>query len=176
MATLESIADRFWSKVDKDGPIKRDGFSPCWIWIRGLLPEGYGAFYWNGQNRKAHRVSWMLAHGEIPAGLYVTHQCDFKPCVNPEHLRLGTAADNSRDAVERGQYPSGDRNWQRKYPERRRRGEANPYSKLTEASVLEILRSDLPAVVLARSMGVVPGTIQGIRSRRSWTHVTLPEE
>ncbi|MEI5100333.1 HNH endonuclease signature motif containing protein [Streptomyces sp. PmtG] len=60
----------------------------------------------NGRQERAHRVAYRLTHGEISGGLIVRHRCDNPPCVNPEHLELGTPADNSRDMVERGRTKS----------------------------------------------------------------------
>jgi hypothetical protein len=57
--------------------------------------------------RRAHRVAWIKAHGPIPTGLVVRHICDNPPCVNVDHLVLGTDADNIHDMHERGRYRGG---------------------------------------------------------------------
>lgn len=85
---------RFWSKVDKSGD--------CWVWTAYVQDSGYGWFRLQGRSVRAHRVSYELANGPIPEGLYVLHSCDNKLCVKPEHLRVGTHAENVREAVERG--------------------------------------------------------------------------
>lgn len=100
--------DRFWAKVDKSGD--------CWVWTASVFRErlGYGKFQ-TGSNRGesrvayAHRVSWELHFGPIPNGLFVCHHCDNPPCVRPDHLFLGTAADNVRDMDRKGR----DRHWGR---------------------------------------------------------------
>ena len=81
----------------------------CWLWLGGLRknssPTGidYGAFHL-GQNKyvTAHRASFMAHFGEIPVGMHVLHSCDNPQCVNPDHLRVGTAKENKADAVKRG--------------------------------------------------------------------------
>ena len=88
--------DRFWSKVDKspgNGP-----HGDCWLWVGGKS-DGYGAFYLNGENFGAHRVSLLIKTGEDPREYRSCHTCDFPPCVNPEHLFKGTDTDNRRDAI-----------------------------------------------------------------------------
>lgn len=82
----------FWQKVKKT-----DG---CWLWT-GCAPK-YGQLRRRGGTLLAHRYSFELAFGEIPKNLYVLHSCDNKLCVRPDHLHLGTQAENVREAIERG--------------------------------------------------------------------------
>ncbi len=72
---------------------------------------GYGTIRGNnGKKQQAHRVSWELRHGPIARGMVVRHKCDNPPCCNPDHLEIGTHADNSRDMVIRGRSLHGERN------------------------------------------------------------------
>jgi hypothetical protein len=90
---------RFWSKVEKS--------DNCWIWIGAKTPEGYGRMRWMKGYEYAHRISWVIQNGTIADDLCVCHSCDNPSCVRPDHLFIGTIADNmhDRDTKGRGRKP-----------------------------------------------------------------------
>ena len=87
--------------------------SGCWIWTKATNERGYGVFKVFGTRRqiKAHRATYQEFVGAIPEGMDVLHRCDNPPCCNPEHLFLGTHADNMRDCARKGRV----RNQKKKY-------------------------------------------------------------
>lgn len=146
---------RFWKYVQK-GP-------GCWPWVGGRFPFGHGSFWLKGKNVKASRVAWVLKHGPIPAGQNVLHKCDNPPCCNPDHLFLGTLADNNADAKAKGRTRGGA-------PP----GEGNGKSKLRTADVLEIRRAHAAGEArsaIARRLGVSHSAVGGVLSGRTWRHV-----
>lgn len=88
--------ERFWLAVDTSGD--------CWLWTKATDRDGYGKILVDGKRIGAHRLSYLLHYGEIPNGLHVMHTCDNPPCVRPEHLTLGTMADNIRDSIAKGRF------------------------------------------------------------------------
>jgi hypothetical protein len=91
---VRSVEDRFWEKADTSGE--------CWEWTAGKFNTGYGQFSVDGAPQLAHRFSYEMHYGKISDGLHVLHTCDNPPCVNPEHLWLGTQADNNEDRDKKG--------------------------------------------------------------------------
>lgn len=144
--------DRFWSKVEKT--------EGCWNWNSALTYKGYGTFWMNGHPRPSHRISFELNGGKIPEGMQVLHRCDNRRCVNPDHLFLGTNADNMADKVAKGR--------QSRIVVK---GEKHYRAKLIAEQVLAIRSSDGRPVDLAAEYSVSPQTIVGIRKRRYWKHI-----
>lgn len=81
-----TLEQRFWAKVKKT--------PGCWEWTAATTSHGYGQIKVNGRMRPAHRVSWELTNGTIPAGMHIDHRCANRKCVNPEHLRVTTRSQN----------------------------------------------------------------------------------
>ncbi len=153
------ITDRFYFCVGKKQP------NGCILWAGISNANGYGYTYALDANSKrinigAHRVSYEIFVGPIPSGLSVLHRCDNPPCVNPVHLFVGTAADNSADACAKG---------------RIRRGERPGVSKLTEAAVRQIrIRYASGGVTqkkLAAEYGISMSVLGRIIRRIDWKHV-----
>jgi hypothetical protein len=159
---LTPLPERFWAKVDRRGP------DDCWEWTGTKTRKGYGQIRVAGHNMQAHRVSYELNVGPITAGLFACHRCDNPPCVNPGHLFLGTAADNSSDMVARGRTRAGGYF---------AKGSARSNAKLTEHDVITILerlaRGDSHST-LGRRFGIAPSLISGIATGKRWRHVPRP--
>ena len=146
--------------------------SGCVQWTAAKNRKGYGFVGVGGKLRIASRVAWELARGEIPQGMCVLHHCDNPPCVNPDHLFLGTKADNGADMVAKGRQARGDRHGSRLHPESRQRGSGHVRAKLTEADVLKILADKRPKRIVAKEYGVSHHSVHLIRHRKTWRHVT----
>lgn len=106
--------ENFFQKVD----VKEDK-GACWEWKQCQLKHGYGSFCTGlGKvHHLAHRYAYEITYGPVPSGMNVLHKCDNPPCCNPDHLFLGTQADNIKDKLSKGRQPSGDRHYKSKYPE-----------------------------------------------------------
>lgn len=84
-----------------------DDETGCWLWCGSRFSTGYGLISYD-RLWKAHRLVWTLVNGEIPPNIQVCHKCDTPPCINPNHLFLGTAKQNQQDKAAKG------RHWQQK--------------------------------------------------------------
>lgn len=147
------VEQRFWERVQKSGG--------CWIWRGPFMKNGYGSIGMGGREGRreyAHRLSWILANGPIVDGLYVLHRCDVKACVRPDHLFLGTHADNMRDKALKGLAVVAS-------------CENSPNAKFTNAQVLAIRQRAAEGAMyktLALQHRVHPSVISRIVNRKTW--------
>lgn len=136
----------------------------CFEWQNAKSPHGYGVARYNGRNFLTHRLSLALyTQTPVVSDLDALHSCDNPPCINPEHLRWGNAAENARDMVMRGRQNHPDR-----------RGSKHNMAKLDEQKVLEIKElfiSELSNAAIARLYGVTKDNIWCIRHGKTWTHL-----
>lgn len=135
----------------------------CRVWTGYRNAKGYGVIGVDGSTQIASRVAYELAHGPIPRGLVVRHKCDNPPCVNPDHLEVGTHLDNARDMVERG---------------RSARGENASQARLTWDQVREVRRrvaGGESRYAVARAFGVSQPSIWSIAAGESWKEETPNE-
>lgn len=163
---MKSLAERFWAKVNKiEGG--------CWEWTAYKMRQGYGVLILgsrtDGSRRTelAHRVSYTLAYGDFPEDQVICHSCDNPACVRPQHLFIGSQADNMLDMREKGRSTKGRPS--------HLRGTAHPLSKLTESEVVEIRRryasGGVSLATLGKEFGVCPQTVHYIIKRRLWPQV-----
>ena len=131
----------------------------CWNWTAALSQKGYGAFSEGRTYIPAHRYSYRRFVGNIPAKMFVCHHCDVRDCVNPAHLFIGTAKDNTSDMIKKGRKP---------------KGVGVNCSSLTEADVLKIYKSPRTLKALGIQYGVHLGTIHHIKTGKTWGWLTAP--
>jgi len=176
MAIPESIMARFWEKVDKNGPTPEHvpEIGNCWIWTRKPSSRGYGSFHLFGRARCAHRFAWSSINGPVPQGLFVLHHCDNRMCVRPDHLWLGTHADNMADMRAKGRESKGERHKSRTHPETVTRGVRHHNAKFTPDLVREVrarYKGGESAHVIARAVGMSHVTVWLAATGRTWKHV-----
>jgi len=158
-----AVRDRFWGNVDRLGPMHVGLGTRCWVWTRWCVPSGHGRF-WRGIGATvfAHRTAYEFAVGRIPEGMVCRHRCDNPPCVNPDHLELGSQADNVRDCLKRGRARSAY-------------GDSRSNVKLTAVQVM-VMRVDYAAggttyAELAGQYGVSKSVVAGVLRGITWRHL-----
>lgn len=143
------MAQRLLSKI-----VEIDG---CWVWQGSCDHAGYSQIQAYGRNWKGYKLSYLIHKGEWPIGRDVMHSCDNRKCVNPDHLRLGTRAENLADMKAKGRHAHGTR---------------FPHAKLDDDAVRDIVASPDSNRVAALRYGVNPSVVSRIRNGKVWRHVT----
>jgi hypothetical protein len=153
----EKLVSRFWAKVD----VSR-GTDECWVWTAAITRAGYGITSTRliGGERLAHRIAYFLVRGAIPEGLCICHQCDNPPCCNPNHLFVGTRAENRLDCVHKGRHIYGS---------------AHYFTHLTDADVIEMRRLKFEDGLTANEIGKLYNLTEDgawwIIVGKSWKHI-----
>lgn len=141
-----------------DSPKSKNG---CIRYLGALSTTGYGVFMIDGKSYNSHRISYELFVGRIPKGQFVLHKCDNRQCIAPQHLFLGTQADNIKDMKNKKRNSCGI-------------GEKHGHSKLTIIQVKEIkklIQLGHKQTTIAKKFNISTQTIADIKAKRSWSYV-----
>lgn len=153
-----TLKERFLAKISVDPG------TGCWLWKGQIDSDGYALMHVGRKSRRAHRLAWTLFRGEISEGLLACHNCDIRFCVNPDHLFLGTHAENSADMMRKG---------------RQRAGEKNPTARLKREQVTMIrglIASGETLTAIAKRVGLTVAAIRHIKVGRTWARVRGADE
>lgn len=163
MSLSKPIAERIFEgiKISENG---------CWEWVKFRARNGYGRISIGNKSISAHRASYLVFKGAIPAGKFVCHVCDNPCCVKPSHLFLGTPSENFLDSVRKGRSKLVLEN-----RSRAARGSETKVSKLRENDITIIrnlyFNEKMTLKSIAARFGVHSATISKVLKGTTWKHV-----
>jgi hypothetical protein len=147
MSKRRNRPEDIWRFVDKMSSSKG-----CWLWIGHRNKHGYGQFKQHYRTVQVHRIAWELTYGSIPLDKMVCHSCHVPPCINPDHLYLGTAKQNSEDMVNNGRW------------------KGNQILTREQVEIIRVKLSEGESVgTVAIQYGIGQGAIYNIRSGVNWS-------
>jgi hypothetical protein len=135
-----------------------DENSGCWLWQGSKDSSGYGSINVRGKIVSSHRHSYQEFVGPIPDSMQVLHRCDTPACFNPDHLFLGTHAENMRDRERKGRAGH-------------KRGADRLFAKLNDEKVRNIRADDRPYSEIMKEYGISHGLVSMVKTRKMWKHV-----
>ncbi len=147
----EKELKRFFSYVHKT--------NTCWLWSGCKGYNGYGQTYYRGRKERSHRLSYAFFNGKLEPGLVIMHTCDNPSCVNPKHLRQGTAKANTIDCSNK---------------QRLLKGEQQKQSKLKKVDILKIkklYKEGLSCAKIGERFDVSHTNIWFILTGKKWRHI-----
>ena len=165
-ALNKRVIDSFWKRVRmKDG---------CWDWLGSVTVKGRPRFKVDGETASAYRISYLIHKGTIPPGLLICHTCDNPSCCNPDHLWVGTHADNQRDCFLKKRRARGKNNGRHTKPETTPRGVTHGRSTLTDDDVRHIRRlgGTMPQAKIGELFNTPQTNVSLILRGLAWKHVT----
>jgi len=142
----------------------------CWLWTGFIHPSGYGSVRDGKKNDLAHRASYRMFKGFIPAGTEINHLCNNKSCVNPIHLEAVSHQENIEWRGITGKTSKGKKH-SKAMLKRNLKGENHPNRKLTNTSVLHIRSSGNSSIKLAEELNVSVSLIRQVRRSEIWRHI-----
>ncbi len=151
--SIERLKISFYKKITRT--------ETCWLWKGSINHKGYGLVGFSRKNISAHRASWIIHNGQIPAEKWILHHCDVRNCVNPLHLFIGDLRANIDDMMKKGRQNSA-------------KGEAQPNAKFKNNDIIEIremFKINIPISEIANKFNVAKSTIKNIKSNKAWRHV-----
>lgn len=153
-----SLVERLNARVTKGEP------DQCWPWT-GAMRNGYGCIKHDGRVHSTHKVSFVIAKGEVPEGLIVTHSCDNKVCCNPAHLVAATPGANVREMHERidVNYAHGSKAYNAVLND----------DLVRQIHALKIVHG-IGERKIARTLGISYQPVKGVIARKNWKHVPIP--
>lgn len=153
-----------WTLAQRLAHYSKPHRSGCILFRGNIGTGGYGRLTVDGFQHKAHRVAWETANGRpVPDGLHVCHRCDTPPCVNPDHLFIGTDADNIADMIAKG----------RDYRGTPAKGSEHARAIITEETAVAIYHAMGSATAISRKFGVARAVVRGIKKRTQWAHINV---